>query len=190
MKITHLVSASCFAAIFSLGYSISYASETEGAFLLGQYGSNVGIDNCPGSCNADFNGTLGMGVTLDSAIYPHLFTRQDRDSFTVEYSRQQFTLNGNTINVRRPSINYFAEMYLGQRSGFSLALGVGLGWQTTDGTNLPSRTTFDPTLNLNLLYEINPTLQLSLGYSHDFIYATSNPDFISNSVLFGLRWYL
>lgn len=190
MKIADIVRLSHLMAILTLSFSTCHAAENNGLFLLGKYGSSVGFQNCTGNCNTDLNGTVGIGVTLKPSSFPYSTLGQDRDSWVFEYSRYQLAINGNVLNVRKPSINWYGELDFGKDSRFSAAFGLGAGWQTTDGTNSSSRATLTPEVKVNLLYELNPALRLSLGFNRDFIYSGAYRDIIYDAVELGFRWYL
>jgi len=189
MKIANLFRVYCLAGILTLGCQTSQAKENDGIFIFGQYGVNAQVSNCNGNCSVDSNGTAGAGITFNPPVFATSFC--DRETFSLEYSRYQFTVNGNPLNVRKQSVNWYLEWNLGQSSGFTLAASpIGLAWQTSEGTISSSRTNFYPELKFNLLYQISQSLDLSFTYSGDDIYSNAYPDFTATKMDFGFRWYL
>lgn len=189
MKIVKLINITCLAALSALGVSASYAQENRGSvFLMGEVGINNSLVNCSGTCSADPSGTVGMGLNGDWMIDPDIGAISC--SMSLEYSRYQFNINGNIFNAVRKTINLTVDEAFDEQNKYVLSLGTGLGWMTVSGPNALSRTTFNPPLIARLFFQVNPALYLSLGYSHEFILSSNQPDFIANSVDIGLRWYL
>lgn len=181
MKIVKLINITYLAALSALGASASYAQENgDSVFLMGEVGVNNSLVNCSGTCSANPSGTVGVGLNGDGAI---------RGAMSLEYSRYQFNINGNALNAVRKGINFSVEQAFDEQGRYILSLGSGLGWMTVSGPNALSRTSFSPPLIARFLFQVSPALYLSLGYSHEFILSSNQPDFIANSVDIGLRWY-
>lgn len=181
MKTAKSIITGCLATAFALCCSSSYAQENDGSvFLMGEIGANSRLENCSGNCRADPSGTVGIGLNGEGAL---------RGSMSLEFSRYQFNINGNVLNAVRKGVNFSVEQALDKQDRYVLSLGSGLGWMTVNGPNALSRTTFSPPLIVRLLFQVNPAMYLSLGYSHEFILSSNQPDFIANSVDIGLRWY-
>jgi len=190
MQISKLFAFISLLLIYALGCAASYAQENRSPiFLAGKVGSNVGLVNCSANCSANTSGAIGLGFSGDIIESPDHSTPINMwNSISLEYKRDQFSFNGNQLNVETKGIELTMGYMLQDASRYVLALGVGGGWQTTSGTNMSEHTTFNPYGNISLLYKVNSGLYLTLGYSHDFIYS-GYPDFISNSVNVGFRWY-
>jgi hypothetical protein len=171
-----------------LGYSASYAQENDrSVFFMGEVGASTGLVNCFGTCSADPSKTIGIGYSFDFVPFPG--SEPNQGTISLEYARYQFNINGNAINAVRKEVVITDDAAFDKQRRFILSWGVALGSMTVSGPNTPSSTYFDPALVARLLYQVNPALYLSFGYTHEFIVTPNQPDFIANSADAGLRWY-
>jgi len=190
MKTVKILFVTYMTIIFSLGCSASYAEEDRSPiFLTGKVGNSVGPVNCSGICSAHTSGTIGIGYSWDAIesldSSKHLNTW---DSITLEYKRDRFSFNGNQLNLEAKGIDYTMGYILPDASRYILVLGLGVEWQTVSGGSMSDRTAPIRYGKFSLLYKVNSNLYLSFGYSPSFI-NSGNPDYISNSVNVGFRWY-
>ncbi len=188
MRISRLIVTSCLVVI-ALGCSASYAQESSSPiFFMGKIGNNVGIDNCSGSCSAaNPGGTIGVGYTGEFLTAPDS-PLMVRNSLSLEYTRDRFSVNGNVLNVQEKALNLALEFVWQKHPQFILSGAVGFGQMTSSGSNVLDRTASSYPGSVDLLYKVSPALYLSVGYTHAFI-LSGYPDFIANSVDVGLRWY-
>lgn len=189
MKLTKIVFMSCLGTIFALGTSASYAQENiNQAFIYGEAGSSVGIQNCSGTCSSDSSGTVGMGYRFD---YLTIFNSEPMvGTINLEYWRSQYVINGIALMATRKEINFGWELNFDDEYRYVFSVGPGIGWMTVKGPGSLSNTYFDPAGVGKFVFQVTSSLAVTLGYSHDFILSANQPDFIANSATFGLRWYL
>lgn len=189
MKITKLVSVYFCALVLELACPISNAQgNIDGVFLYGEYGIGTGIQNCSGTCSADPSGTGGVGYLLQ--MMPIFGSEPQVGSVSLEYWRAQYVINGNALDATRKEVNFGWEFNFDEQRRYVFSVGPGIGWMTVNGPGSLSHTSFNPAGVGRFIFHVSPSLALTLGYSHDFIFSANQPDFIANSVTLGFRWYL
>ncbi len=196
MKNLKLIIMSCMAAALSFSYAASYAQESGSPiFLLGKFGSSAGLEGCPGNCRADPTGTIGVGFNFDLSKYDFASFSdsspiKENASISLEYSQARFDVNGNRLDVQGRAINFAFEFSLKQHPEYVLALQIAPVWMTSSGPNIPKRNIATSGRGgVDLLYQVNPSLYLTVGTSSVAILSSNQPDFISRTVDVGLRWY-
>jgi len=190
MQISKLFAFISLLFMYALGCSASYAEEDRSPiFLTGRVGNSVGSVNCSANCSAHASGTIGLGYSWDASesqdSSKHLNTW---DSIALEYKRERFGFNGNQLNLEAKGIEYTMGYILPDASRYILVLGLGVEWKTVSGGSMSDRTANSRYGNFSLLYKVNSELYLSLGYAPSLI-NSGNPDYVSNSVNIGFRWY-
>lgn len=189
MKATQFFIMSFLFVIFTLVSSVSYAQENiNRVFLSGEYGSSAGIQNCPGTCSADPSGTVGIGYRFEHI--PLFDSAPMTETISLEYWRSQYVINGNALEATRKEINFGWELSFDEQHRYVFSLGPGIGWMTVNGPGSLSHTAFNPSGVGKFIFQVSPSLAVTLGYTHDFIFSANQPDFIANYVTLGVRWYL
>lgn len=189
MKDAELSFMNLLVIIFALNCSASYAQENdESVFITGRAGSNIGINNCIGSCSADSSGSVGFGFTgHDNSDWDSLILR---DSISLDYSRYQFNINGNSLGVDEKAIHFHLESAWQAFPKCVLDVALGPGWSTVSSPNVPNRTVFGFSSEINLLYQVVPSLYVLVGSSFFMIKPANQPDLLSRTVDVGFRWHL
>lgn len=187
MKVVKTITMSFWVAVFALGYSASYAQENDGSvFFSGKIGASDRIANCSGNCSAAPSGTIGIGYDFSyMAIGGPV-----RAAVSMEYSRQRFNINGNTLDVTVKALTLSPGFSFGKDDQFIMALPIQLGVMTSGGTNIPERTGFGGSYGIDLLYQVGPRLYLIAGVSSLMVATSNQPDFYSSTTNVGFRWYL
>ncbi len=189
MKAAKLFIMSHLAIAFALGSSASYAHENgnEGAvFLSGKIEASDRIAGCSGNCSAAPSGTIGIGYDFSyMAIGGPV-----RAAVSMEYSRQRFNINGNTLDVTVKALTLSPGFSFGKDDQFIMALPIQLGAMTSGGTNIPERTGFGGSYGINFLYQVEPRLYLIVGVSSLMVATSNQPDFYSSTTNVGFRWHL
>lgn len=188
MKTVKLIIMTYLVAVCALGYSTSYAQENDSPiFLTGKIGNSVGLENCSGNCSATPSGTIGIGFTGGYISNPDLGSINFRNSISLDYSRYQFTTNGNILNVEGKAINFYMEYASKDHPKYIWALEGAPVWTIASSPNTPDYTAFGARIGMNFLYQVNPDLYLSVGATSMTIVNQAN--FVYKTLDVGLRWY-
>lgn len=191
MKTAKVFIMGCMAAVFALDCSASYAMEDDGTvFFSGRVGASDRIINCSGNCRADPSGTIEIGFSGDYQNDPDFGSLIFRLSPSLAYSRYKFDINGNVLNVVEKGIYLHLDTALRAHPRFIFVMKLGPTWKTANSLNTPGRTVFGVEGGLDFLYQVEPGLYALVGLSYPKISPANQPDFISYTVDFGLRWYL
>jgi len=182
---------SCFFLVFALWGGASYAQENDDTvFLSGMIGANINIRNCPGNCSAELNRTIGMGLTGGYQLDPDWGLFIYRFSTSLDFSRFQFNVNGNAVNVNAKAFHIHLETALQAHPRYSLVVTLGPNWMTASSPNTLDRTVVAGGGEIYLLYQMTHSLYLSLGSTTLIISPPNQPDFYPDTVDIGFRWYL
>lgn len=190
MKFTQSIFLTFWFFVFALGMSASDALENVNrAFLYGEVGSSTGFEKCPGTCSSSNPGrAVGIGYLFE--FMPVFDSEPQVASINLEYWRAQYVINGNALDVTRKEINLGWDINFDEQRRYVLSIGPGIGWVTVNGPGSLSHTSFNPSGMGKFIYQVSPSLALTLNYYRDYIFSANQPDFTANSVGIGLRWYL
>lgn len=174
--------------IFAFCGADSYAHENgnEGSvFLSGKIESSDKLVGCSGSCSAKPSGTIGIGYDFSYEA----FGRPVSAAVSMEYSRKRFNINGNVLDVNVKAITISPEVSFGKDEQFIMALPIQLGVITSAGSNIPERSGFGGSGGIDFLYQATHSVYLSVGFATLMVLTSNQPDFFSDTVNVGLRWY-
>ena len=190
MKTAKLFIMGCMVAVLALSYSSSYAQKNDGTvFFSGRAGVSDVIKDCSGSCSANQNGTLELGLSSD-------WINENSDVFiyrvspSVGYSQHQFDINGAALNVIGKGIYIQGETALRAYPRFVFVAKIEPTWKTASSLNMPDRTVFGVDAGVALLFQVKPGLYAIVGSTVRTISPANQPDFRYSTVDLGLRWYL
>lgn len=191
MKTAKSIIRGCLAAVLALGCSVSYAQEDDGTvFFSGRVGASDRIVNCSGNCRADPSGTIGIGFSGGYDDDPDWGSLIIREAISLNYSRYQFNINGNVVNVAEKAIYFHLDTALQAYPRFVFVAKIEPGWMAASSLNTPVRTVFGVGGGLDFLYQVEPGFYALVGWSVRKISPANHPDFSYSTVDFGLRWYL
>jgi len=144
--------------------------------------------NCPGVCSAKTGGEIGINW-----MDPRWFSSADttvevHTSFGIKYASYPVVINGSSMQFDSQAVDIGMQFRHKAIPDWALAIRWDVfGMARTSEGNKPPMLNFTSTMETEILYNITPTFQLSLGAASRGVPASSS-DIWMNSVSVGFNW--